>query len=237
MILCCAELTQLLPWVVRLQVAATNQINDINNFFPSLCGCLQILTALYFQETGFQSPCQPSFPCTWCTSWLSDLDFRGGKCTRPEGRSCAVCVPLVCAHVCVLLLPRGRHTLSRAFGPALRDAPLAMGCSVVGFQVLCVYLGLPRHSSGPPALLQNAGVGHGHPPADSESPSPSVVCPCRQLGGGFCSAIRQEGLPRPRTCVGEGWEEHNGKQIICLFSALHFAKGNENRLGRLIPYV
>lgn len=47
--MCRADSVASLP-VVRLEVAAANQINDINNFFPSLCGSSWVLPVLCFQE-------------------------------------------------------------------------------------------------------------------------------------------------------------------------------------------
>lgn len=95
--------------VVRLQVAAAaNQINDINNLFPSWCGCLQTLTVLCLEDFNlYQSPCQPphqkvplartrraprASPCpAW--RWLLHLDGRGlGTMSQNWGDSPLFCI-------------------------------------------------------------------------------------------------------------------------------------------------
>lgn len=119
--------------VVRLQVAAANQINDISNFFPSLWGRLTVLTVLCLRELRcFQSRCQLPFPCVRCPPSLAVLDFRDKKHSWPESRNRAACA-----------FPH--HTTGPAFGPVLRDARWDAGCSALGFQplVLWVRLGLP----------------------------------------------------------------------------------------------
>lgn len=190
--------------VVRLQVAAANQINGINNFSPSSCGCLRILTVLCFQEFGsFQSHSQLSLPCGWCTSWLAVLDFRDTKCTRPESRSCAggggvVCASAGCTWGCAPPSAPPSHPESRLW-------PCFEGRSV-GNGMLRGWVPSPPCAPGaPPAtsrgLQRCYGTltwGHGRPPAGGERLSPTGVCPCCQLGGGFRGAVRQEGLPWPR---------------------------------------
>jgi len=177
-VLCRADSVGSLP-VVRLQVDAANQINVINNFFPSLCGCLQASTVLCFQELGsFPPRCQLSFPCIWCPPALA---VRDRKRAWPGSRRRAVHVRLWCMHTGVLPLPRCRHTLS----PAL-DLPGGMPHRKGGAR----WWGSRRLGSpGAPAPTW----GHRHPPAGGESRS--VAFPCCWLGGDFCSATGQEGPP------------------------------------------